>query len=353
MDIEKSSKSPSTLRRKGSALQTSVEVLRCRFGKSAEAPEKLGDFRPSKEWTPIFYSVYHQREAALSHFLRAGASPDDVTDIGQPPLCIAVANGYVEIAKILLGAGADINATTREGGETALHIAVKNGRVDLMDLLLSYGPNLELKTHTTGETPLHYAAAKSGSLATVRLLLRARADPTAVDNNKNTPLLLAVKNHQWSIAPIFVTTPSVNAWDKNGFSALHHECPGIDIEVVRLLLARDAKPGLSSGFYKGRFPLHCAVKARRADVVEELLLEQGNVECVDDTGRTPMFFAAEAGDLEIVTTLLTRGAKLDVVDLEKNTLLHAAAVGGSDKVIASLLRAGAKLGKNAKGLTPM
>ncbi|KAF5845942.1 hypothetical protein GGP41_008397 [Bipolaris sorokiniana] len=917
MDIEKSSRSPSTLRRKGSALQTSVEVLRCRFGKSGEAPEKLGDFRPSKEWTPIFYSVYHQREAALSHFLRAGASPDDVTNIGQPPLCIAVANGYVEIAKILLGAGADINATTREGGETALHIAVKNGRVDLMDLLLSHGPNLELKTQTTGETPLHYAAAKSGSLAvvmsllqhgasyntlnvnaqtpaeaalkanningavaiinaantkrnelakekemllkhvqktqgrfsigndliadifaaacdpesnvlveaikrndvllvemflekgsdpdrktvrglqpifvalscagapvvkailkrnpdlsvrdekglsvlqaafecpltkekdtiqaitealieegadakvtypdgktllhravspsfshmkiaqmlidagvevnaqdsegntalhvathskmcidmllknkanpqqfnakgltpllfaatqckkdnepvldslikvsnfrktnaqgqtplhlaaangldkTVRLLLRARADPTAIDNKKNTPLLLAVKNHQWSIAPIFVATPSVNAWDKNGFSALHHvvancpkapatwehiatttvafcergvsrsirdqsgatplilavktlpeeglpvieallaqkagakaswnfadhedhkkrdalyyaatmgkpifvdallrngatfefedwtpnkhmlqsseevnkkiyksfaqqewvrrtvvlrqhpksaedevssfmtvlptrdleimismgldvnnlpksplgksllwailrhislqpplapeyllqvlsmvldagadpnassnrhakrtswpcpqqgftepprltihpltfvleECPGIDIEVVRLLLARDAKPGLASGFYKGRFPLHCAVKARRADVVEELLLEQGNVECIDDTGRTPLFFAAEAGDLEIVTTLLTRGAKLDVLDSEKNTLLHAAAVGGSDKVIASLLRAGAKLGnKNAKGLTPM
>lgn len=917
MDIEKSTKGPSTLRRKGSALQTSVEVLRCRFGKSGETPEKLGDFRPSKEWTPIFYSVYHQREAALSHFLRAGASPDDVTDIGQPPLCIAVANGYVEIVKILLGAGADINATTREGGETALHIAVKNGRVDLMDLLLSHGPNLELKTHTTGETPLHYAAAKSGSLAvvmsllqhgasyntlnvnaqtpaeaalkanningavaiintantkrnelakekemllkhvqktqgrfsigndliadifaaacdpesnvlveaikrndvllvemflekgsdpdrktvrglqpifvalscagapvvkailkrnpdlsvrdekgmsvlqaafecpltkekdniqtitealieegadakvtypdgktllhhavspsfshmkiaqmlidagvevnaqdsegntalhvathskmcidmllknkanpqqfnargltpllfattqckkenepvldslikvsnfrktnaqgqtplhlaaangldkTVRLLLRARADPTAIDNNKNTPLLLAVKNHQWLIVPIFVTTPSVNAWDKNGFSALHHvvancpkapatweniaaatvafcergvsrsirdrsgatplilavktlpeeglpvieallaqkagakaswnfadhedhkkrdalyyaatmgkpifvdallrsgatfefeewtpnkhmlqseeevnkqiyksfaqqewvrrtvvlreqpksaedevspfmtvmsirdlemmismgldvnnlpksplgksllwailrhislqpplaleyliqalnvvldagadpnassnrhakrtswpcpqqgftepprltihpltfvleECPGIDIEVVRLLLARDAKPALASGFYRGRFPLHCAVKARRADVVEELLLENGNVECVDDAGRTPLFFAAEAGDLEIVTTLLTRDAKLDVIDSEKNTLLHAAARGGGDKVVAALLRAGAKLGdKNAKGLTPL
>ncbi|KAL6152991.1 hypothetical protein ACJQWK_04233 [Exserohilum turcicum] len=917
LDMEMSNSRQSTLRRKGSALQTSVEVLRCKFGKTVDAQEKIRDIKPSKDWTPIFYSVYHQREAALSHFLRAGASPDDVTDIGQPPLCIAIASGYTEIAKILLDAGADVNAATKDGGETALHIAVKNGRVDLIELLIAYGPNLDLKTHETGETPLHYAASKSGSLAavmtllqhgasyntlnanaqtpaeaalktnningavaiinaanskrnqltkekemllkhvkktqgrfsigndliadifaaacdpesnvlveaikrddvllvemflekgsdpdrqtarglrpifvaleyagvpvikailkrnpdlsvcnekglsvlqaalesplvrekdtvqvvvealleegadakvtyrdgktllhrtvssfnnlkiaqmlvdagvevnaqdtegntalhvatthsklcidfllknkanpqqtntnsltpmlyatthcrkvnepvldtlirvsnlrktnghdqtplhlaaanglekTVRFLLRARADATVVDKNKNTPLLLAVKNHQWSVAPIFTTSPSVNAWDKDGFSALHHvvssppkapatwkdvavatasfcergvsrsirdrsgatplilavktlpeeglpvidallvqkmgpkvnwnfadhedhskydalfyaasmgkatfvdallrngatftfedwtpktaklgssdevnkqilksfaqrewfrrtvvlreqaktpedkiapfatvfpagdlelmismgldvndlpksplgksllwavlrhislqppmapeylsevlnlvleagadpnasstkhvkrsswpsakegfteaqaltihpltflleECPGVDIEVIRLLLAREAKLNLASNFYKGRIPLHCAVKARRADVVEELLLEQGDVNCTDHIGRTPLFLAAESGDCEILDNLLSRGAKLDIVDNEKNTLLHAAAVGGSENVIASLVRAGVKLGqKNAKGLTPM
>jgi hypothetical protein len=135
---------PRGLVRKSSKLQTHVEVLRCKMGKPGSIPETDKAFGPSKEWTPIYYAVYHQREAALTHFLRTGGSPDE-DGAGQPPLCIAVANGYVDTVKILLDAGANVDATTKDAGETALHLAIKNSRTDIIDVLLKANPELEIQ----------------------------------------------------------------------------------------------------------------------------------------------------------------------------------------------------------------
>lgn len=127
-------------------MQTSVEVFKCKFGKPAAIAEGDTSLEPSKDWTPIYYAVYHQREAALSHFLRTGGSPDDIDGTGQPPLCVAVTTGNVQIVKILLDAGANVDAVMKPSGETALHIAIRNSRSDLIDLILSYGPSIEVQT---------------------------------------------------------------------------------------------------------------------------------------------------------------------------------------------------------------
>jgi len=186
----------STLKRKGSTLQTSVEVFRCKFGKPARVAEGDKSFLPSKDWTPLYYAIYHQREAALTHFLRTGGSPNDVTGVGQPPLCVAVSNGNIGIIRILLEAGADIDAHTRDGGETALHLAAKNGRSDIVDLVLAAGARLDKKTTETGDTPLHYAAERCASLATIVALLRMGAKYDALNASGRTPAEVALDaNH--------------------------------------------------------------------------------------------------------------------------------------------------------------
>jgi ankyrin repeat protein len=304
LDVDRERK-PTGLKRKGSTLQTSVEVLRCRFGKPTATPEGVREFNPSKEWTPIFYAVYHQREAALSHFLRAGGSPDDVTGTGQPPLCIAFANGFLGTAKILLEAGADVNAAIKNGGETALHLAVKNGRSDLIDLILPYGPNLEAKTYETGETPLHYAASKSGSLATVTVLLNLGASYNALDVKGQTPAEAALKanNIHGAVAIINAAHGKRNRLIKEKEMLLKHvqKTQGrfsIGNDLIADIFAAACDPDSTV--------LVEAIKRNDAGLVEMFLENGSDPDRETAKGLRPIFVALECAGAPVVKALLKR-----------------------------------------------
>ncbi|KAF1835280.1 ankyrin [Decorospora gaudefroyi] len=321
MDRDRRTRS-TPLKRKGSTLQTSVEVLRCKFGKPAAAAEGTREFTPSKQWTPIFYAVYHQREAALSHFLRAGGSPDDVNGTGQPPLCIAVANGFVETATILLDAGADVNAATKNGGETALHIAIKNGRTDLIDLILPYGPNLEVKTYETGETPLHYAASKSGSLAIVMTLLNRGASYDALNASGQTPAEAAMKanNIHGAVAIINAAHGKRNRLVKEKEMLLKYvqKTQGrfsIGNDLIADIFAAACDPESTV--------LVEAIKRNDAGLVEMFLEKGSDPDRETAKGFRPIFVALECAGAPVVKALLKRNPDVSVRDRKGQNVLQA------------------------------
>ncbi|KAF1946785.1 ankyrin repeat domain-containing protein [Clathrospora elynae] len=314
---------PTVLERKGSTLQTSVQVFRCKFGKPAATPEGPGEFSPSKEWTPIHYAVYHQREAALSHFLRSGGSPDDVNGTGQPPLCIAVANGNIETVKMLMNAGADVNVAIKKGGETALHLAVKNGRSDLVDLITLYGPNLEAKTYETGDTPLHYAASKSGSLATVMTLLKLGAKYDALNIQSQTPAESALKANNIHGAVAII----------NAAHGKHNKL----VKEKELLLKHVQKT--QGGFSIGNdliadiFSAACdpestvlveAIKRNDAGLVDMFLEQGSDPDRETAKGLRPIFVALECASVPVIQALIKHNADVTARDAKGLNLLQAA-----------------------------
>lgn len=322
LDLDRDTTRPTALKRKGSTLQTSVEVLRCKFGKPAGTPEGDGDFNPSKDWTPIYYAVYYQREAALSHFLRAGATPDDVTSLGLPPLCIAIANGHASIARTLLDAGANVDAAMKDGGETALHLAVKNGRSDLIELLIPYGPNLETKTYASGETPLHYAASKSGSLATVMTLLKHGASYEALNVQGQTPAESALKanNIQGAVAIINAAHGKRNKLEKEKEMLLKHVqktqgrfSMGNDLIADIFAAACDAESNV----------LMEAIKRNDASLVEMFLEKGSDPDRETANGLRPIFVALECAGAPVITALLKRTPDLTARDGKSMTVLQA------------------------------
>ncbi|KAJ4366306.1 hypothetical protein N0V83_007942 [Neocucurbitaria cava] len=314
---------PTGLKRKGSTLQTSVEVFRCRFGKPTPIPEGEGSFEPSKEWGPIYYAVYHQREAALAHFLRNGGSPDDVNGTGQPPLCIAVANGYFEIAKILLEAGADVNATTKTGGETALHIAIKNGRSDFIDTILPYGPNLEAQTETTGETPLHYAASKSGSLATVVALLKLGAKYDTLNAKGQTPAEAALQanNLNGAVAIINAAHGKRNKLLKEKEMLLKH----VQKTKGRFSIGNDLIADIfSAACDPDSTVLVEAIKRDDASLVGMFLEKGSDPDRQTAKGLRPIFVALECAGAAVVQALVKHNADVSIRDARGLTVLQAA-----------------------------
>ena len=80
---------------------------------------------------------------------------------------LAAASGHLEVARVLLDAGADHNAASQDG-LTALIAAARHGHLEVVQLLLEAGSDKKVATQG-GETAL-MAATENGHLEVVRVL---------------------------------------------------------------------------------------------------------------------------------------------------------------------------------------
>ncbi|KXZ41601.1 hypothetical protein GPECTOR_372g153 [Gonium pectorale] len=95
---------------------------------------------------------------------------------GNTPLHYAAESGHTEVLQVLLGAGADKDATKKDGW-TPLYAAAQNRHVEAVAALLQAGANKEAATKD-GTTPLH-AATEKGHVEVVGALLQAGANKEA------------------------------------------------------------------------------------------------------------------------------------------------------------------------------
>ncbi|QFZ21679.1 ankyrin repeat domain-containing protein [Saccharothrix syringae] len=107
------------------------------------------------------------------------------------PLLVAARDGHTEIARLLLEAGADVNATEPTFGAVPLHKAVYNGHVELTRLIANWPRvDLDFQGATNGYTPLH-DALWHGYEECARIVVDAGARLDLVGHDGRTPLALA------------------------------------------------------------------------------------------------------------------------------------------------------------------
>jgi len=123
---------------------------------------------------------------------------------GETPLMLAAINNQLELAKVLIGRGADVN----KQGWTPLHYAATRGHREMMRLLLENEAYIDSESEN-GTTPLMMAAYYASPLA-VKLLLEEGADPTLVNSANISALDMALsKDHQQSA---FYIKAFIEAW---------------------------------------------------------------------------------------------------------------------------------------------
>ncbi len=83
---------------------------------------------------------------------------------GKMPLHFAVSYYTVEIAKLLIDLGADVNAQLTNSKETPLHLAAKKCRGDMVHLLLVYGADRQLVNSRNRSPYVEYANMISRAL---------------------------------------------------------------------------------------------------------------------------------------------------------------------------------------------
>jgi ankyrin repeat protein len=140
----------------------------------------------------------------------------------------------------------DVNAPEGDG-MTALHWAAVRDDSQLASLLLSRGADVEARTRHNALTPI-FLASGNGGVATLRLLLKAGADPNSVNGNGTTALMTAASSgNPESVQLLLDHGANVHAKETvRGQTALMFAAALNRDEVIRLLVARGADPNITT-----------------------------------------------------------------------------------------------------------
>jgi ankyrin repeat protein len=284
--------------------------------------------------TPLLYAARDGRVEAARMLVDAGADLESGDGNGIRPLLMAALNGQIGVARLLVEKGANVNADDF-WGRSPLWAAVEyrnldmnnndqdaptdNGVdrapfLDLIRLLIDKGANVNARTREvppprrwlyslndvswvdfTGQTPF-VRAAFSGDTTTMRLLVQRGADPNLPTLAGTTPLMAAA-GVGWVVAQTY--TESVEA--------------RIDAVALCLELGADVNATNSMGLTA----LLGAVNRGSNDIIELLVKRGARLDIKDKEGRTPLrwaegvFLAAVGAERKPATIALleTLGAK--------------------------------------------
>jgi ankyrin repeat protein len=271
-----------------------------------------------------FYQAIHGNDLGAVRALVQKSGVDAKDSRGTTPLMYAAAVGSLDAMKLLIEAGADVNAKNAFDA-TALMWAA--GDIDKVRLLLSKGADVKAKSKI-GRTPLLLAAFHDGASEIVRLMIDHGADVMARDKDGTSGLEAAASvNDSESVRLLLSKGADANAKDAANLTPLLQAAWNGDrnAEVVKLLLEHGAdvnavsaevldtaKNGpLALGFLT---PLLAAVPQGSYETVELLVNAGANVNARDARGMTPLALAitSDRPEPRIVRLLLAKGADPDI-----------------------------------------
>ena len=268
--------------------------------KVVELLEKGGAKTTGTGGSKLIAAIRKQDVAAVKQALADKAEPNGQDpESGTTALGWAALVGNVEIARMLLAAGADANGKSRDGSGP-LSAAAFLGRADVCELLLNSGSDPKLKNNE-GEDPLSATTVEARATQFVAGLLKVQIDIGKVQAGR-TKCAELLKNGTGS---------------KELSAAVRKQ----DVAAVKTLLAKPtSNPNVQD----------------------------------PDLGITVLSWAAFHGNAEIAALLIAAKADVNGKNRDGSTALHAAAFTGSVAVLELLLAKGADAGAKSKdGQTPL
>ncbi|CAF1008766.1 unnamed protein product [Rotaria sp. Silwood1] len=307
--------------------------------------------------TALFMATLKDRVDVVKVLIEKGAQVNVKNRYGVSPLLLCAESGNRELVQALVKAGADVNITPQGelaeenflAGQTPLFGAAKKGHVEICEYLIENGANVNAIT-MTGATPL-YTATEEGHLDVVILLIRYGADVNQSPKGQvardlhienQTPLLIACMRNHESIIRYLIESggANVNVTSERGSSPFLAICQHNNVELARLLIRHGAKHDVEAkNLYDGKINgLIVAAESGSFDILR-LLVDAGldvNYKIAgkgETAGRTPLFCACAKGFQDIVEYLIDHGADVNGTESSGLSCLHiAAAMGHADTV---------------------
>jgi ankyrin repeat protein len=145
--------------------------------------------------TPLHFAARFGREDLADPLIAAGADVEARNKLDERPLHTSATHGRPAVVQLLLARGADVDAIG-PGGKTPLHAAAfglggqskSEARIEVAKLLLAAGANVNARESGSGFMPLRYATSSaSGNTMMAALLLSHGADPRGAEEQASAP----------------------------------------------------------------------------------------------------------------------------------------------------------------------
>jgi ankyrin repeat protein len=252
--------------------------------------------------TPLLYAARDGRMDIVRMLLEAGADINQRDANEITPLIIAITNNHPDVARDLIDRGADIKAVDWYG-RTALWAAVETRNMDVDNATF---------VNSIDRAPF---------LDLIQVLLERGADPNV--RTKEVP----------PIRREFLRITGSLAWvDFTGQTPFLTASLAGDLTVMKLLLKHNADPNI---------PTFAGTTALMAAAGVNWVVDQ-----TYDEGQPAL--------LDAVKLCVELGMDINAVNSMGLTALHGAANRGSDDIIRYLVQQGAKIdAKDAEGRTPL
>ncbi|MBR4599540.1 MAG: ankyrin repeat domain-containing protein, partial [Treponema sp.] len=309
--------------------------------------------------TPLHEAVRYGRVDIARLLLSAGAKVNAMDSIGKTPILLIIpAGAQNEMYPLLIKSKANVNQKDMYG-DTVLHVAtMANAPVNTLALLVSNGASVN-ERNKEGVTPLALAIETKHS-EQVRFYAQNGADVYAEDMQGNTPITKALESDTKEMLQTLITASNVASTDSSGNTALHiaisKDAP---IDYIRYLVETGAdvnarnKNGDSVLFItvqKNRRDAGDLLLEKNADIfatntqnnsplrlaltrggeVQDWLINSKTLNSTDGSGNTPLHYASEWHLNDAVVALIQKGAKLDAQNANGESAVYSAVRGGDD-----------------------
>ncbi|KAK2768684.1 hypothetical protein FQN54_000540 [Arachnomyces sp. PD_36] len=262
-------------------------------------------------------AVRIENERILTILLKAGAdlgrAKSHLQSYSRSALRIAIEKGNINLVKMLLAAGVDVNGQFGFPPSTPLGLAIRNGNTELSRLLLDEGADPNSRTYDTLGGTVLLAAVLLGNIELVQLLLDRGAHINNSGPNRRAVLQAAARTGNFQLVDLLVRSGAdINApaGFNSGRTALQAAVETNNIDLVRLLLEAGADINAPAGFNSGRTALQAAVETNHIDLVRFLLRAGADVNAPAsaEKGLTALQAARNSGNVEMTQLILASGA---------------------------------------------
>lgn len=269
--------------------------------------------------TPLMHAAFYLDAKLTERFLKNGADPNATNKTGATALMWAVSD--VEKVRTLLKHGAKVNAASDAGNTPLIIASHQYGSADVLKELLGRGADVRATTRD-GESPVR-AATRAGDVEALHVLLAHGADVNAVNRTaysgsaEVSALMIAAQfGHRDCVDLLLEKGADVHFASESG-NALHFAAFKDRKDIGRLLIERGVNVNTTG---------------------------KRIVSFRNDPGFTPLMYAAmtERNDPALVQLLIDRGANLNARTASGETALSLARLRGETKIVAALRAAGAE-----------
>lgn len=301
------------------------------------------DAQCSTKNTALHYACESENLPLIDLLIENDCKIDLQNKSNWTPLMTAVRKGKLSAVKLLVSAGADLEAKSSDTDYTdftPLIAAIHEKHADIARHLIENGAALHVRDHW-GYTPIN-RAGQAGLLDIVEELVHRGESINEQNSNSDWSIISEAAWHDFPdiIDYLAEQGADLEIRECNRDTPLQKACINGKTECVRRLLAHGAKPDTHN--YWGWTPLHDAATRGYGEIIELLLEAGANTEArnSNDEGYNTALILANDEE-ECISLFIRHGADLNAQNKEGRTCLMQASQDGHEEVVRLLLEAGA------------